>query len=341
MSITPDVKSLVDGILQGDRSSLSQGITLVESTLITHHEAAEQLLQATLPKAGSSLRVAITGAPGVGKSTLIESLGIQLVEAGKRIAVLSVDPSSPQTGGSILGDKTRMSQLVKHPNAFIRPSPSGTSTGGITPATRSAMLLCEAAGYDPILIETVGTGQAEYAVRQIVDLVLLLVLAHAGDELQGIKRGILESADLIAVTKADGETKERADSAAKTYRRALSLYSNRSGIPQVHVCSALENTGIAQLWAALSNLESIARENGLFDQQRQEQLRDALLETSKMLLFRNFSQSDLICASIEKIQQQVLDGECTIHQGARQLVGIFRDTQPPNQNEAGVPNLLI
>jgi len=321
----PEIESLARGIPLGDRSCLSQGITLVESTLQTHAEAAERLCKALLSKSGSgsALRVAITGAPGVGKSTLIESLGIHLIESGNRVAVLSIDPSSPQTSGSILGDKTRMSRLIKHPDVFIRPSPSGNFRGGITHATRSAILLCEAAGYNPILIETVGTGQGDYAVRQVVDLVLLLVLAHAGDELQGIKRGILETADLIAVTKADGELKAKASSAAKAYRRALSFYPNPLGTPKVLTSSAYENIGISEIWRILKDLERVAYKNGHFDQQRQEQTNLAILETAKTLLMSRFSQSKSVHDAARKIQKEIMDGQCTINHAAQKVLDIF------------------
>ncbi|MCY4159205.1 MAG: methylmalonyl Co-A mutase-associated GTPase MeaB [Bacteroidetes bacterium] len=322
----PDIDSLVNGILLGDRTSLSQGITLIESTLESHLEASEQLLKALLPNTGNALRVAVTGAPGVGKSTFIEVLGTHLVDSGNRVAVLPIDPSSPQTGGSILGDKTRMQRLAKHPNAFIRPSPSGANAGGVTHTTRSVMQLCEAAGYNPILIETVGAGQGDYAVREITDLVLLLVLAHAGDELQGIKRGILETADLIAVTKADGEFKEKAFASAKVYRQALSLYSNRLGIAKVLISSAHSNKGIAETWEAIRELEGVARSNGHFERQRQEQIKSAVLETAKILLLTHFGQSVSVQDAVEKIQMQVMNGECTIDHAANQLLDVFRES---------------
>ncbi len=320
MPAADPTESLAEGILAGERMRLSQGITLIESTLESDREAAQRLLRRLLPDTGRALRVAVTGAPGVGKSTFIEALGMQLVESGNRVAVLTIDPSSPQTGGSILGDKTRMPQLAKHPNSFIRPSPSGSIAGGLSHATRNAILLCDAAGYNPILVETVGTGQGEYAARQMVDLVLLLVLAHAGDELQGIKRGILETADLIAVSKADGPLQEKASLTAKAYRRALALSPNRLGSPKVMITSALENTGIADVWKTVRELERTARQNGQFDQQRQQQIRLAIFETAKELLLNDFGKSENLDPDLQELQKQVIQGDCTVHEAARMLL---------------------
>ena len=222
-----------------------------------------------------------------------------------------------------MGDKTRMAHLAQHPLAFIRPSPSGNFQGGISHATRSAILLCEAAGYNPILIETVGTGQGDYAVRQLVDVVLLLVLAHAGDELQGIKRGILETADLIAVTKADGNLKHEATLAAKAYRRALSLYSNRFRTPKVVTCSALDDVGVTDIWVEILDFELAARQQGYFQQQRQRQIAAAVTETAKNLLLTRFRKSEPVHEMLEDLEQKVLNGECTVHHAANQLVHAY------------------
>ena len=322
----PDIQTLAQGILRGERAALSQGITLIESTRAAHLEAADSLLQILFPKTESALRIGITGAPGVGKSTLIESLGMHLVESGHRIAVLSIDPSSPRTGGSILGDKTRMSRLAKHPDAFIRPSPSGNAAG-ITHTTRTAAALCTAAGYNPILIETVGTGQAEYAVRHIVDVVVLLVLSHAGDELQGIKRGILETADLIAVTKADGALTKAASLAAKVYRRSISMYSYFSQPPKVLVTSALENRGIAELWETIQAFERTAKKNGHFQKQRQEQIRSAVLDTAKTLLFQHFDQTKHAHTALPDILEQIVKGKCTIPRAAQRLLDEYQNIE--------------
>ena len=314
----------VEDILSGDRSSLSRGITLVESTRLTDMSEADRLLNGVLGKTGKALRVAVTGAPGVGKSTLIEALGMHLVQSEYRVAVLSVDPSSPHTGGSILGDKTRMPELANHTNAFIRPSPSGNVPGGIANATRRVMLLCEAAGYNVVLIETVGTGQGDTLVRQIVDIVLLMLLPNAGDELQGIKRGILEIADLIAVSKADGTMVNQARLTANAYRRALHLLPDRSRVIKVKMVSALEKTGIAEIWEAIKDIERTARENGSFETRRNSQIKTALLETAKTRLLSDFSESTIIDEAVGNFQQQVANGTLTVTDAANELVRIYR-----------------
>ena len=320
MSSVPSVQD----ILSGDRSSLSRGITLVESTLLADMNNAERLLSGVLAKTGKALRVAVTGAPGVGKSTLIEALGMHLVQSDYRVAVLSVDPSSPHTGGSILGDKTRMPQLAKHTNAFIRPSPSGNVPGGIAHTTRRAMLLCEAAGYNVVLIETVGTGQGDTLVRQIVDIVLLMLLPNAGDELQGIKRGILEIADVIAVSKADGTMVNQARLTANAYRRALHLYLERSQVIKVKTVSVLEKTGIPEIWEAIKDIERTARENGSFETRRNTQIKTALLETAKTFLVSEFSESRIIDEAVENFQHQITGGTRTVTDAARELIRIYR-----------------
>ena len=292
----------------------------MESTLESHIKASEDLLSLLVSKTGDALRVAVTGAPGVGKSTCIEALGMHVAESGNKVAVLTVDPSSPRTGGSILGDKTRMPRLAKHPNSFIRPSPSGEIAGGLAHSTRSAIHLCDAAGYNPIFIETVGTGQGEYAARQVVDIVLLLVLAHAGDELQGIKRGILETADLIAVTKADGSLKDRASAAAKIYRRSLGLYSKRILPQKVLVTSAVENIGIADIWNEIKNVEATARKNGSFEEQRKEQIKLALMETAKECILAHFTHSENFQNELQDIQKQVLEGKYTLKDAVQTLL---------------------
>ncbi len=292
----------------------------MESTLEEDQKVADRLLGALLPKTNTALRVAVTGAPGVGKSTFIEALGIHLVNSGHKVAVLTIDPSSPRTRGSILGDKTRMPQLATHSNSFVRPSPSGSITGGVAHATLSTILLCDVAGYNPILVETVGTGQGEYAAWKMVDVVLLLVLTHAGDELQGIKRGILETADLIAVTKADGSLKENASLTAKTYQRALGLSRSRLTIPSVLTCSALENTGIKKIWNIIKELEDTAKKNGQLDQRRHEQISHAIFETAKGLLLTRFSNSKNLQDELQQLQKQVVQGECTVNEAAHILL---------------------
>ena len=244
----------VQGIVSGDRVMLSRSITLAESSLPSDQELARQVIDQILPYTGNSVRVGITGAPGVGKSTFIETFGTMVIDThGRKLAVLAVDPTSQRSGGSILGDKTRMESLSLHPQAYIRPSPAGKSLGGVTRSTREAILLCEAAGFNLIFVETVGVGQSETAVHTMVDFFLLLLLAGAGDELQGIKRGIMEMADAIAITKADGDNRNRAKLAQAEYRAALHLFppSSSGWRPAVQICSALEKTGIKELWEGM------------------------------------------------------------------------------------------
>ncbi|MCY4172312.1 MAG: methylmalonyl Co-A mutase-associated GTPase MeaB [Bacteroidetes bacterium] len=325
MSLIPDINSLAKGILSYDRGCLSRGITLIESGLSSDRDKAQLLLNKLLGHTNSALRIAVTGSPGVGKSSLIEKLGLHLTESGNRIAVLSIDPSSPNTGGSIMGDKTRMPQLAHHEDVFIRPSPSGNTQGGVTHATRSAMLLCEAAGYNPIIIETVGTGQGDYGVRHVVDFVLLLVLPHAGDELQGIKRGILEIADLIAVTKADGDMKSKSGIAAKSYQHALGMRTNKLSIPKVLITSAHDNSGISEVWESIQSLETDALHHGHFQQRRQQQIKDAILEATRSLLLSDFNGSEY--RSLNDMQQKVVNSKSTVHEAARRLLNEYLQSQ--------------
>ena len=245
-----DLQTYIAGVLAGDRRMLSKTITLIESALAVHQAAAREILTALLPKTGGAVRLGITGVPGVGKSTFIESFGMMLVGQGHRVAVLAVDPSSARSGGSVMADKTRMERLSIQPNSFIRPSPSGGTLGGVARKTRETMLACEAAGYDVIIVETVGVGQSETTVASMVDFFLVLMLAGAGDELQGMKRGILELADALAINKADGENVARARKAAKIYEMALHLLqpSSPGWTPLVLICSAVKLTGIEAIW---------------------------------------------------------------------------------------------
>jgi LAO/AO transport system kinase len=253
----------------GDRAALARAITLVESTKAADQRAAQSLIRAILPVTGKARRVGITGVPGVGKSTFIENLGLNLTRAGHKVAVLAIDPSSAVTGGSILGDKTRMQRLSAEPNAFIRPSPASGTLGGVARATREAMLLCEAAGFDIVLIETVGVGQSEALVAQMVDLVVLLLLPGAGDELQGIKKGLLELADIVVVNKADGEMRDAAIAAQRDYHAALKLVA---GAPQdVLLASGLTNEGLDKVWAAIEARLTKAQGSGTFEERRAQQ----------------------------------------------------------------------
>jgi LAO/AO transport system kinase len=268
-----DPQTYIDGILAGDRRMLSKAITLIESALPSHQEAARRMLGALLPRTGAAVRLGITGVPGVGKSTFIESFGTMLVGAGRRVAVLAVDPSSARSGGSVMADKTRMDRLSVEPRAFIRPSPSGGTLGGVARKTRETMLVCEAAGYDVIIVETVGVGQSETTVASMVDFFLVLLLAGAGDELQGIKKGILELADALAINKADGDNLGPAKKAARVLESALSLLQPASPLwtPPVLLCSAREMTGVDAIWkAVLRHREAFSSSRELEGKRRQQ-----------------------------------------------------------------------
>ncbi len=283
-------EEFVAKILQGDITFLSRAITLVESTNKKHQKKANTILNACLPYANNSVRIGITGVPGVGKSTFIESFGKHLTSIGKKVAVLAVDPSSSINKGSILGDKTRMEQLVTDKNAFIRPSPSGTSLGGVAQKTRESIILCEAAGFDTIIIETVGVGQSETAVHSMVDFFLLLKLSGAGDELQGIKRGIIEMADAIVINKADGDNVKNAKIAKVEFNRALHLYPPKENgwQPKVLTASALKNSGIGEIYQMILNYIQSSKGNGYFDKRRNLQNKHWLFSTIEQELKRRF-----------------------------------------------------
>ncbi|MFZ2633460.1 MAG: methylmalonyl Co-A mutase-associated GTPase MeaB [Desulfosalsimonadaceae bacterium] len=273
----------VQGVCAGNRKVLAKTITLIESSLPTHQELITNVLDRLLPFTGKAVRLGITGVPGVGKSTFVESLGMLLVERGQRVAILAVDPSSTHSGGSIMGDKTRMEKLSVQPNAFIRPSPSGGTLGGVSRKTRESLLVCEAAGFDVIMVETVGVGQSEVSVASMVDFFLLLMLAGAGDGLQGIKRGILELADAIVVNKADGDNLDKALQAKKVYADSLHLFSPDTvdWSPQVLTCSALYMTGIAEVWEMVLDHHEKMSATGALEEKRKKQARQwmwALLE---------------------------------------------------------------
>lgn len=319
------ISTYIDGILNGDRTVLSQAITLVESRLPADRELAQRVLDGVLPRTGSSLRIGITGVPGVGKSTFIETFGRHLVLLGKSLAVLTVDPSSQRTGGSILGDKTRMETLVNHPLAYIRPSAAGNSLGGVAHRTREAMLLCEAAGYEIILVETVGVGQSETLVRGMTDFFLLLMLAGAGDELQGIKKGIMEMADAIAITKADGSNRLLAEQAVNEYRNALHLFTlAESGwsVPVV-TCSALENEGIGEIWDFIQNYQILTQANGFFEKNRQNQNVDWLRSYVRQQLEEQFMNHPDIAAQWNTTEQAVRDGDELPMQAAQRMLRLF------------------
>ena len=312
----------LSGILKGNRTILSRAITLVESSLQEHYDMIQDLIERCLPFSGRSVRVGITGVPGAGKSTFIETFGLNRVSSGHKVAVLAVDPSSSSTKGSILGDKTRMEKLGIHPDAFIRPSPAAGTPGGVARKTRETIILCEAAGFDTILVETVGVGQSETAVHSMVDFFLLLMLAGAGDELQGIKRGIMEMADAIAITKADGTNRSNADSAMLSYRNALSLFPpDPSGWkPVVATCSAVENTGIKELWDIINDYVSFTRESGYFNERRKLQSVIRMNDTITEYLNNSFFNNDEIKMMMPLLEEELREGKITSYKAAMALI---------------------
>lgn len=312
----------VTGVLAGSRKILAKTITLVESARPEDQELAAQVLERLLPHAGNAIRLGITGVPGVGKSTFIESLGLYLIEQGHRVAVLAVDPSSARSGGSIMGDKTRMEKLALEPNAFIRPSPSGGALGGVSRKTRETMLVCEAAGHDVIIVETVGVGQSEISVASMVDFFLLLMLAGAGDELQGIKRGIMELADAIAVNKADGDNIEKAEAAKKMYENALHLFApNDTGwVPNVLTCSAKEHAGISQLWETVAHHHEILSKNGFLHKKRQEQALEWMAFSLEEGLKEWFYQLPEVGRMMPELTDAVKQGRTTPQGAVRKLL---------------------
>ena len=309
--LQPSAEELVEGILAGNITSLSRAITLVESTNPTHLAKANAIINSCLPHANQSIRIGITGVPGVGKSTFIEAFGKHLTSLGKKVAVLAVDPSSTISHGSILGDKTRMEELVKDPNAFIRPSASGETLGGVARKTRETITLCEAAGFDTIIIETVGVGQSETAVHSMVDFFLLLKIAGAGDELQGIKRGIMEMVDAIVINKADGDNLKKAQFAKVEFNRALHLFpAKKSGwTPKTATCSALTSEGIPEVWNTINEFLSLTQTNSYFFQKRKEQNQFWMLETINDQLKSNFYNNPEIQQQLESTKKALQNDE--------------------------------
>lgn len=323
--LQPTASELIAGILKSDKVALSRGITLIESTNADHSSKANDVISGCLPHANQSVRIGITGVPGVGKSTFIESFGTYLTTLGKQVAVLAVDPSSSLSHGSILGDKTRMEELVKNEKAFIRPSASGDTLGGVARKTREAIILCEAAGYDVILIETVGVGQSETAVHGMVDFFLLLKISGAGDELQGIKRGIMEMADAIVINKADGDNINKAKLAKTEFSRALHLFPlKKSGWqPQVLTCSATENTGIETIWQTMEDYFSLVQKNQFFDANRQQQSQYWMMETINDQLKGNFYSDPKVTASLEHLKKLVVDHKVSPFTAASELLEMY------------------
>lgn len=324
-STKPSTQSFIDGVLTGSIPLLSQAITLVESTNLKHQKKANEILEACLPYANRSVRIGITGVPGVGKSTFIESYGKHLTSLGKKVAVLAVDPSSSINKGSILGDKTRMEQLVTDKNAFIRPSPSGTSLGGVAQKTRESIILCEAAGFDTIIVETVGVGQSETMVHSMVDFFLLLKIAGAGDELQGIKRGIIEMADAIVINKADGDNVKRAKMAKIEFNRALHLYPMKESgwQPKVMVASALNNFGIENIQEMIEEYISFTRENGHFESKRNTQSQFWLQSTIQQGLHDSFFKNNIIESALREEMKRLEEGKATPFSSAKKLLDLY------------------
>jgi LAO/AO transport system kinase len=321
------VDDYVNGILKGDRSILSQAITLIESSKFEHQKVAQEIIEKCLPYSGKSVRIGITGVPGAGKSTFIEAFGKHVTSQGHKLAVLAIDPSSERSKGSILGDKTRMEELSVDDNAYIRPSPSAGSLGGVARKTRESLILCEAAGFDTILIETVGVGQSETAVHSMVDFFLLIKIAGAGDELQGIKRGIMEMADAISINKADGNNIHKAQLARVQFENALHLFpqSPSGWNPKVLTCSAMEKTGIDTIWDNIMDYCSHTQQNGYFDQRRSEQAKYWMYETINEQLKDGFYQQALVKEQIPDFEKKVLNDEMSSFVAAFKLLKTYFD----------------
>ena len=317
---------LIEKIILGDKVALSRAITLIESTNPIHFEKANEVINGCLPYANNSVRIGITGVPGVGKSTFIEAFGKHLTNIGKKVAVLAIDPSSTLSHGSILGDKTRMEELVKDEDAFIRPSASGESLGGVARKTREAIILCEACGFDTIIIETVGVGQSETAVHSMVDFFLLLKISGAGDELQGIKRGIMEMADAIVINKADGDNIQKAKMAQIEFNRALHLFPMKDSgwQPKVTTCSSITSDGISEVYAIILAYISQTSASGYFNSNREAQNQYWMMETINEQLKNSFYQHPEIIKQLESVKKQVLQHEISPFIGAKYLLELFK-----------------
>jgi len=317
-----NIHSLTRLLLSGDRTALAKAITLIESSSSKHDKAAQQIIENILPFSGKSIRIGITGVPGVGKSTFIEAFGSYIIkEKRHKVAVLAIDPTSARSKGSILGDKTRMNHLAGNENAFIRPSPSSEVQGGVAGNTREAILLCEAAGYDVILIETVGVGQSETAVRSMVDFLLLLLLPGAGDELQGMKRGIVELADLMIINKADGDNLTKVKVAQAAYKQALHLFppSENGWKPDVVTCSSLTGTGIPQIWNRVENFEKLTKANKSFDKNRKEQIGFWLKERLLNTIYLKSSENAGMKKQLSRLQKAVEERKISVRSAVRNL----------------------
>ena len=317
---------LLEGIRRGDISALGQAITLVESSLEKHQKDAQELISACLPFSGNAFRLGITGVPGAGKSTFIESLGKHIIDKGGKLAVLAIDPSSERSRGSILGDKTRMEELAGSPMAYIRPSPSGGTLGGVARKTRETIILCEAAGFDTIFVETVGVGQSETAVHSMVDFFLLVMLAGAGDELQGIKRGIMEMADVIAINKADGNNIQKARRAQAEFANALHLFPpSKSGwTPMVVTCSSLYSKGIREIWDLAMEYHDFVLSSGFLDESRLEQSRYWMYETLRDGIYRQVFQEPAMKRELAKYERAISEGRITSFMAASAILNKYK-----------------
>jgi len=320
-----DVNAYADGVLAGDRAMLARAITLVESNAHHHMAAAQELLQRLLPYTGKSIRIGITGVPGAGKSTFIDTFGSYLTSLDYKVAVLAIDPSSSVTRGSILGDKTRMEKLSHDEKAYIRPSPTGGMLGGVARKTRESILVCEAAGYDVILVETVGTGQSEITVRSMVDFFLLLLITGAGDDLQGIKKGVIEIADALVINKADGDNKVPAQVARSEYNRVLHFLTSATDgwQTQAHTASALTGEGIEDIWAVIQAFQANTKQSGIFTQRRQSQMREWLHSVDEAQLVDFFFQHPSVQSTLPDIEQAVMQGDLPATAGAQQLLKLI------------------
>jgi LAO/AO transport system kinase len=324
-----DLEQLTKDILNGNIAALSTAITMIESVHPKHRKPAEDIIERCIPYSGKSIRIGITGVPGVGKSTFIEALGMYLTRLGHKLAVLAIDPSSQISGGSILGDKTRMEQLSASPYAFIRPSPSGSTLGGVARKTGESLILCEAAGYDIIIIETVGVGQSETTVHSMVDFFLVLMLAGAGDELQGIKRGIMEMADTIIINKAEGENMKKAELARRQYKNALHLFPPpESGwFPKVLLASSLKNTGIEEAWKTIEDYILFTKKNHFWEKNRNRQAKFRMHETILDTLKTNFYQNEKCKTDIKELESRLEECSISAYKAAKILLSNYFDNQ--------------
>ncbi|MGF2617003.1 methylmalonyl Co-A mutase-associated GTPase MeaB [Rossellomorea vietnamensis] len=320
------IEELTQGVRSGNRRDLAKAITLIESNSQEHFQRGQELLKDLTPYTGKSIRIGITGVPGAGKSTFIETFGESLCEQGYKVAVLAVDPSSTVTGGSILGDKTRMENLSRNPNAFVRPSPSGGVLGGVHRKTRETMLLCEAAGYDVILVETVGVGQSEVIVRGMVDFFMLLVITGAGDELQGMKKGIMELADLIVVNKADGDNLPAAEKTRREYKGILHFLqpATKGWETQAVTCSALHGKGIGDIWQTISDFQTETKESGVFSVRRKSQTKEWLHSMISDRVLNSFFHDPDIRSSFPDIEAEVITGSKTASQAVETLMELYK-----------------